>query len=159
MNVANIYRRIKQILNESNVALANKGLNSVNSLSEIPVEIGKLGTINRLPFVFRQEMVEITEDDLSGATHINRQLFRNSVRLVSATIPSSVSAIGSQVFYGCYNLKDIYLKPTTPPTLDDTSAIPTITTIHVPIGSGEVYRNATNWSSFASKIVEDIVIE
>ena len=45
------------------------------------------------------------------------------------------------------------MKSTTPPTLSNTGAIPsTIRAIYVPDASVEVYKAATNWSSFASKI-------
>ena len=50
---------------------------------------------------------------------------------------------------------NIYLNSTTPPTLSDSISIPDTTTIHVPVGSGEVYRNATNWSYYADKIIEN----
>lgn len=75
------------------------------------------------------------------------------------TIPSSVTNIGNSAFSTCTKLTDIYLNPTTPPTagtfIFTNGYIPTI---HVPIGSGDAYKNATNWSNFADNIVEDIVI-
>ena len=68
-------------------------------------------------------------------------------------------SIGNSAFELCTNLTDIYLKSTTPPTLGNIDAIPTTTIIHVPVGSGETYKSATNWSNHASKIVEDIILE
>jgi hypothetical protein len=57
----------------------------------------------------------------------------------------------------CKNLKNIYLKSTTPPTLGYNNHFGgSSATIHVPIGSGDAYRSATNWSQFADDIVEDI---
>jgi hypothetical protein len=54
----------------------------------------------------------------------------------------------------------MYFKSTIPPTISHTTLIFSKTTIfHVPVGSGNAYKSATNWSQVASRIVEDIVIE
>ena len=182
MTIANLYRKIKQILNDSNVALANKGLSMVTSLNEIPNEILKLGTINQLPYLLRKEIIEVTENDLVGVTKIGQRVFLQCDNLTSVIIPNSVTSIDEQAFYycinitnitipegvesigvsafeSCNNLTNIYLKPSTPPTLGNTHAIPSHTTIHVPVGQGDVYKSATNWSVFSDRIVEDIVLE
>ena len=205
MNIANLYRKIKQILNDSNAALANKGLNMVTSLNEIPNEILKLGSINQLPYLLRKEIIEVTENDLVGVTKIGQGVFLQCDNLTSVIIPNSVTSIdeqafrlcnnlanitipegvesigvsafesckglievdipisaitiGAYAFASCDNLTNIYLKPSTPPTLGNTYAIPSHTTIHVPVGRGDVYKSATNWSVFSDRIVEDIVLE
>jgi hypothetical protein len=49
---------------------------------------------------------------------------------------------------------------TTPPVLGYHNVFencPAIT-IHVPIGSGDAYKAATNWSGHANNIIEDIEI-
>ena len=205
MNVANLYRKLKRILNNSNEALVNKGLNAVNTLNKIPIEIEKLGEINLLPYVVRNEIIEITEEDIRGCQTIGFRAFQKCTNLTNVTIPDGVTTIGDYAFSACTNLTnviipnsvitigssvfdwctnltnvtipdgvtsigynafnyctsltDIYLYPTTPPTLQNTNAISTATTtIHVPIGCGDAYKNATNWSNFADKIVEDIEI-
>ena len=94
--------------------------------------------------------------------HIENHAFDSCTNLNNITIPSTVTYIGSGVFSTCRKLTTIYLRPTTPPTLHGVSAISTATTkIYVPIGSGNAYKNATNWSAFADIIFEneDIVIE
>lgn len=92
-------------------------------------------------------------------TTINLGAFRYCKSLVSITIPSSVTNIKTQAFLGCNNLTDIYLKPLTPPALDNTSiTIHATVKIHVPIGSGEAYRSATNWSALPNIIIEDIPV-
>lgn len=182
MNVSSLYKKLKQILQDSNVALVNRGLNEVNTLSDIPSEIEKLGSINRLPYLINDEISILTEEDFgnittigeyafsycnaltnvilsNSITHLNSSAFRACSNLSKVSIGNNVTDIGVYVFYDCYSLTDMYLYPTIPPTLISTSAISKYTTtIHVPVGSGEAYRNATNWSSFADKIVEDIVI-
>jgi hypothetical protein len=45
------------------------------------------------------------------------------------------------------------MHPAIPPTLGSSSAIPSTTTVHVPVGSGDVYKSATYWANYT--IVED----
>lgn len=96
----------------------------------------------------------------SGVTTIGTRAFYSCLAITSLTIPGSVTSIGTDAFWGCSKLTDIYFYPTTPPVVSFTQySIPSTTTIHVPIGSGDAYKSATNWSTFADNIVEDIVIE
>ena len=158
MNIANIYRKLKQILDDSNIALANKGCITVSNLYEISSEIDKLGEINLLPYVVRREIVSVVEEDLTGITRVKDYAFRFCQNLVSVTIPDGVTFIGWMAFNGCYNLANIYLHSATPPSLYSTNAIPDTTIIHVPIGYGDAYKAATNWSYHSSRIVEDIEV-
>ena len=252
MNISNSllnwYRKLKQTLEDSNIALVGRGLNSVASLNKICDEINRFGTINRLPYILAGECICILEDDLNSLTSIRHYMFENYTSLTSVTIPNSVTSIGnwafsncnsltsvtipnsvtsigdaafdgctsltsvtipnsvtsisyaafyncnnltsvtipdsvtwiynkafynctsltsitipnsvtsigSQAFDFCVRLTDIYLNPTTPPSLGSTNSIPERTTIHVPIGSGDAYKSATNWSYHSARIVEDI---
>lgn len=91
-----------------------------------------------------------------GTLTIAKQAF--STRFISTlTIPSDIIMIAKDAFEGA-SVRNIYMYPTTPPILENTGAIPSNATIHVPIGSGDAYKAATNWANFANKIVEDIVI-
>ena len=182
MNIANLYKTLKQILNDSNIALNNRGLNSASDLSGVATELASLGTVNRLPYVLQKKITTITQDDLQfvttigtwafsdctsltsitipdSVTRIGDDAFYGCTSLTNITIPDSVTTIGNSVFYGCKSLTDIRFYSVTPPALSNTLAIPKTTTIHVPIGSGDAYKSATNWSSIAGQIVEDIVIE
>ena len=227
-NVPDLYRSIKQILDNSNLSLTNRGLDNVISLKGVADEIAKLGIINRLPYLLRKEIIEVTKDDLSGATNIPISAFENCKNLTTVTmpdsvtdigsfafgscynltnitisnsltsigpyafhyctslenvtipnsvtnidnsafyycynltsivIPNSVNSIGGHAFYNCGNLDNVYMYSITPPTLGNTNAIPNDTLIHVPVGGGDAYKSATNWSYYSDRIVEDIVIE
>ena len=79
--------------------------------------------------------------------------FAYCTSLKSITIPKSVTSMKTNAFYGCSNLTDMYMKPTTPPSLGASNIIPTTTTIHVPVGSGDTYKSATYWADYI--IVED----
>ena len=92
-----------------------------------------------------------------SVTMIKDSAFMNCTSLQSINIPSSVTIIESNAFNTCVKLRHIYLYSATPPTLESKNGIPSATTtIHVPVGSGNAYKTATNWSRYADKIVEDI---
>ena len=159
MNITDLYQKIKRILDDSNTSLLNRGFEQVDSLCDIPDEIAKGGTINRLPLVYSGLITELTLEDMEGFVSIRPYMFAGwGHKLTSITIPNSVTSIGDRAFYYCEELTDIYLSPVTPPTLFDSWAIPQITTIHVPIGSGNAYKSATNWSYHSSRIVEDVEV-
>ena len=155
----------------------------VTRLNSLPSRINKMVVgENKVSDFVDKSIQEVTESDLTDVTTIGDSAFSACTSLTSITIPDSVTSIGNSAFFGCtsltsitipinvtsmgvlvfYNctsLTDIYLRPIAPPTLGNTEAIPSTTAIHVPVGSGDTYKSATNWSSFASNIIEDIVIE
>ena len=95
-----------------------------------------------------------------GVTHIDYGAFQYCKNLKSIIIPNSVVDIFNYAFTGCTSLTDMYLHSVTPPTLGSYDPISSYTTtIHVPVGSGNAYKTATNWSNYADKIVEDIIVE
>ena len=76
--------------------------------------------------------------------------------LTNVTIPNSVTNIGNFAFNYCNNLVNIILLPTTPPTLGSSvfNSISSSAVITVPKGSLNAYQTATNWSTYADKMVE-----
>ena len=113
MNISNSllnwYRKLKQVLDDSNVALENKGFNRVNSLSEIIPEIERHGEINCLPYLLKKEIISVTENDLDGVTTLRGHTFANCTGLTSITIPDSVTSIGYGAFSGCTGLISVYI--------------------------------------------------
>ncbi len=90
----------------------------------------------------------------SSVTTITGYTFTNSNNLTTITIPSSVTSIGSAAFWACTKLKNIVVQAETPPTLGLSSFYDNgVVSIAVPAGSVNAYKTATNWSSYASKIV------
>lgn len=205
MTIANLYRKLKQILKDSNESLVDKGLNEVDNLNEVFSEIEKAGGINRLPYLLGGTLLELTAEDIGNIALIGQYSFHSQTNLASVTIPdsvttigeyafcdcdnlnsitignsvttiggfafyncanlqsvtigNSVTTIGGSAFSGCGSLRNIFCESVTPPALKDRYSLPpSIKTIHVPIGSGEAYKNATNWSYHSDKIVEDIEI-
>ena len=81
--------------------------------------------------------------------------FEDCKSLTSVTIPDSVTYIGEGAFYNCTSLKEVYCKPTTPPTGDyymfDNNA--SGRKIYVPTASVKMYKAKLSWKSYASDIV------
>ena len=93
-----------------------------------------------------------------SVTSIGSYAFNNCYSLASISIPEGVTSIGSYAFQNCYGMAEYHLKPTTPPTLSSTNAfsgIPSDCIIYVPVGCLETYQNATNWTTYASKMQEE----
>lgn len=81
--------------------------------------------------------------------------FSDCYRLASITIPDSVTTIGGGAFYNCYGLTGVTIDATTPPSISSNifSSCPNLSTIIVPYSSVDAYKTATNWSSYAGKII------
>lgn len=91
----------------------------------------------------------------SDLTAIGESAFSGCSSLINITIPSTVNEIRTKVFENCILLKDVYLLPTTPPTLANKNAFPNNpTTLHVPHGYLETYQTASVWGDLASQMVE-----
>ena len=111
----------------------------------------------------------------NSVTTINESAFRGCSGLTSITIPDSVTTIGKSAFYICYNLTtctigsgvrfinqyaftrctsltSITIKATTPPALSSGVFGGSTCPIYVPSQSVNVYKTASGWSYYASRI-------
>lgn len=91
-------------------------------------------------------------------TEIGSYAFQYCRSLSSVTISDSVTKIGSYAFQYCIGIKEIHLKPISPPTLSKSNAftdIPSDCIIFVPKGSLGDYQTATNWSTYADQMQEE----
>lgn len=76
------------------------------------------------------------------------------------TIPSGVTSMGRYTFQDCASLMEVHMLPTVPPTLYAYSysafrgTSPNMV-IYVPNGYLSTYQSATNWSTYASQMVEE----
>lgn len=94
----------------------------------------------------------------NGVETIEQNAFMNCESASSATIPSSVTSIGERAFKFCYDLKDIYMKPTTPPTIMSSTfnSLPSDYIIHVPCDSETAYKTASDaWRAISSHVKGD----
>ena len=109
----------------------------------------------------------LTSIDISSSvTKIGENAFYYCTSLTTMIIPASVTAIGARAFQSCYRLHTIYCLNPTPPTcgyemficndyVRDKYDVYTYATLHVPMGSQEVYSGAYEWRYF-NKIKEDM---
>lgn len=90
----------------------------------------------------------------SSVKQINISGFQSCSSLTSVTIPSSVRVLSTQAFGSCSWLTTVTVLAITPPTVASNSFPANVTTIYIPNGTLETYQAATNWSTYASKLVE-----
>ena len=89
----------------------------------------------------------------SDVTTIGSDAFYGCSGLTSITIPNSVTTIGSSAFYNCSGLSEIYVKATTPPAIYNNTFGNRTATLYVPTGTKALYQEANIWKEF-SNIVE-----
>lgn len=95
----------------------------------------------------------------NSVKYIMEAAFYKALRLSKITIPSGVTEIGKIAFYGSSNLTEIHANPATPVNLNPADSVfkyvDTLTCkLYVPIGSGDLYKNAPVWKSF-QQIIEE----
>lgn len=115
----------------------------------------------------------------NNITRLDNYSFYNCWELSNITLPNNLQQIGSQALYGCQALTELTIPAsvtnigglalqcndyggstftflgTTPPTIATNTFWETkIKKIIVPVGCGEAYKTATNWSNFADFIEE-----
>jgi len=97
----------------------------------------------------------------SNITSIGDGAFYESGYPSNIDIPSSVTSIGAQAFNVASKLTKIIINRFTAPSTITTlgaSALASLNNrcrIYVPTGSGDIYKGATNWSTYASQIYEN----
>ena len=94
---------------------------------------------------------------------LGAQFFAGCTSLVSIQIPDSVTTIYSKVWYNCANLKRVdFSSHTAIPTLagtDSFSGTHADLQIKAPASLIDSWKNATNWSAYADKIVTEFTNE
>lgn len=139
------------------------GCSSLSSLT-IPSSVEE---IEYQAFFETTSLNELVLND--GLKVIWKEILRGS-RLKTLVVPETVEKLHYRCFYNAVLLESIYFKSTTPPEAvfsgpeTDTTwsgfyksgsyTATGKTTIYVPIGSGDLYRNAAGWNEFANQIVE-----
>ena len=127
------------------------GLNKLTSI-EIPNTVISIG--NRA-FGYCSALTNIIIPE--NIAEIKSYAFRYCTALNDITIKSLTIAIGAEAFnIGSESNKlTIRMLATTPPSIEANSFnTTTLNQIIVPVGCAETYKAATNWSNFASYIVE-----
>lgn len=121
--------------------------NSINSISFLPNSITSLGDN-----CFARCSGITSIDIPSGVTSLGSGAFSGCSSANTLIIPSSVLSIGGNAFNGCSSLTSIIVGRNTPPTIGTSVFNGSNCPIYVPAASVEVYKNAQNWSVYASRI-------
>lgn len=94
-------------------------------------------------------------------TGIGQSAFGDCSSLTSITIPASVASIGGSAFYGCSSLATVTMESEVPPTLGNSNVFykcectnGSTKGIHVPVGTADTYKQATNWSTYKNNITD-----
>ena len=85
--------------------------------------------------------------------------FDECYALETITLPSTLSLLEVSTFNYCHNLKRVYLKSQTPPTLHNPNSISQYPIFengrkfYVPMDAVESYKTAEGWSRYANDII------
>ena len=131
-------------------SIEGSAFQSCSSLTSIEIP-SKVKSIGPSAFYGCSSLTTVTFGENSQLKTIDGFAFFGCSSLTSIEIPSELKSIETNAFYYCSSLTTITVNATTPPTLRS-DAIPGNVTIYVPAESVDVYKEASVWSSYASKI-------
>lgn len=152
--IASIYAS-RITIPDSVTSIESRALQMCSKVLSITIPYG-VTSLESDVFSSCQALSNITIPD--SVTKIGGYALYNCHSLSNITIPDSVTSIDGGAFQNCYGAAEYHLKPTTPPTLSATNAfnnIPSDCIIYVPQGCLDAYQNATNWTTYASKMQEE----
>lgn len=147
----NAYNKKYENINKCLIDTVNKILILGCDNSIVPSD-GSVTSIDGCAFYGCSGLTSITIPD--GVTSIGYYAFYSCSGLTSVTIGNGITYIDKLAFSGCDALTSITMLSTTPPTLGLRVFPSNVTTITVPVGCGNAYKTAENWSTYADKIVE-----
>lgn len=144
-----------QIILPNNITRINTTLFSYCSALTSIVIPDKVASIDNSAFSNCSSLTNVTIPN--SVKNIGTAAFSDCSSLTNITIPANVTSIGGSALKigSSTNKATITMKPTTPPTItSSTFTANAINKIIVPVGCGNTYKSATNWSNFADYIEE-----
>ena len=164
-------------IGDSVISIGNDAFNSCSSLSSIMIPNG-VTSIGGTAFSSCYSLSSITIPDSvisigndafyhcssmsaisipNGVTQIGNYAFQSCLSLSSISIPDSVTSIGGSAFAYCSGVRYYdFTRHTAVPTLSNTKAFNGIAAdceIRVPAALADEWKAATNWATYANKIV------
>lgn len=141
------------VIPDSVISMGNSVFKGCIGATSITIGSG----ITTIPYYTFEQCSSVTEVMIpNNVTNISGQAFQKCSYLTTVTIGSGVTNIGGQCFYNCTKLATVTMLSTTPPTITATifQNCTALTKIIVPAGTGDTYKAATNWSTYADIIEE-----
>jgi hypothetical protein len=134
--------------------IGNYVFSSCYNLESIVIPNGVTSITNQI-FNFCRSLSSVTMSN--NVKTITSSAFAGCYNLTNIAIPNSVTKIETTVFQNCYGMKFYdFSQHTYVPTLSNTNAfngIPSDCEIRVPMALVDEWKAATNWSTYADKIV------
>lgn len=96
-----------------------------------------------------------------GVKSLTSWVFSGCTNLKEVHLRQLMNYIGDEAFENCSKLDIVYLEALTPPTLyysAFSNSYPEYITLHVPVGTEELYRSADNWKKFGN-IIGDLKVD
>ena len=140
------------IIPNSVTRIGGSAFYNCSSLTSVTIP-DSVTSISNSAFGYCSSLTSITIPD--GVTGIGDYAFGYCSSLMSIEIPASVTSIRNGGFYGCTSLQSIVIFAETPPTLGADAIPSNVQSIYVQQSSKAEYQIATNWNTFASKIVSN----
>ena len=136
---------------EGVTSIGNSVFSDCSNLTTINIP-ESVTTMGDFAFGFCSKLTAV--DIPSGVTEIALGLFKGCHNITTITIPEGVSLIEEQAFSYCSRLKEVYCKPTIPPTLGGDDAFDQYVSdriIYVPARDDDsiinAYKSAEYWSA------------
>jgi len=175
-NYSSVVKHIE--LNSDVASLANSALRYFFGLEDLDISNSSISTLNAycISYCSSLKSIEIPSSVTSiptqfaymdfcvqsvtlpsTITSILGDAFRQCMCLKSITIPQAVTNIGNSAFLSCNALETIHCQPISPPTFGTNvfSGLSSDFIIYVPVGTGETYKAASGWSTYADHILEE----
>ena len=134
---------------DSVTSIDSEAFNGCSILSSITIP-NSVTSIGNNAFYYCTSLSSVSIGN--SVTSIGNNAFYYCTSLTSIEIPNSVTSIDKYAFNYCKNLSSITVNASTPPTLGKNVFNASKCPIYVPSGSVDVYKSATNWSTYASRI-------
>jgi hypothetical protein len=176
MALKGVINPIKINIIEENSLMNTAFANSPMSNIELPMNLKDIGSLafgnsNLTSISIPDSITSISDSTFYGCSYLSDiylpenlttigvQAFTQCQNIAKINFPSKVSIINNLAFSECNALTEIYSQNPVPPTIVGTPFRngPITATIHVPIGSGNLYKKAYGWNSFTN-IIADLPI-
>ena len=143
---------LQKIVAKGSITFGNAAFNTCTNLRIVDIELKTIPN-QLIRTCFNLNAVTMAE----GLTDIKDQAFWQCYRIQEFTFPKSLKSIAANAFYYCGAVKYDFTKAEEIPTLASTSAFtgtPTYCKIIVPDALYDAWKAATNWSTYADRIVK-----